>query len=95
MAAAPAGERRVLFFRCWTRKEAVLKALGVGLTVSLDRIEVSATANECRLLAIDNDLGHPEDWTLIDLVPADRYAAAIAFQNGPAAVSTYAWAAEL
>ena len=35
------------------------------------------------------------EMTLVDLVPAERYAAAIAFQNGPATVSTYAWTAEL
>jgi 4'-phosphopantetheinyl transferase len=95
LAAAPLDERRVLFFRCWTRKEAVLKELGVGLTVSLDRIEVSSSADDCRLLVIDKDLGSPRDWTLVDLVPAPRYAAAVAFRNGPATVRTYAWAAKL
>jgi 4'-phosphopantetheinyl transferase len=92
LAAVPADERRVLFFRCWTRKEAVLKALGVGLTVSLDRIEVSAD-RDCRLLSIDQTLGRPTDWTLVDLVPAERYAAALAFQNGPATVRSFTWAA--
>jgi 4'-phosphopantetheinyl transferase len=94
LAAAPCGERKVRFFRCWTRKEAVLKALGVGLTVSLDQIEVSATTDDCRVLDIDRDLSRPDDWTLFDLVPAERYVAAVAFQEGPATVSTYAWAAE-
>lgn len=93
LAAAPAEQRRVLFFKCWTRKEAVLKALGVGLTVSLDRIEVSPD-DDCRLLAIDIRLGSPKDWTLVDLVPAERYAAAVAFRDGPAAVETYTWATE-
>lgn len=31
-AQLPAGERTAFFYRCWTRKEACLKALGVGLT---------------------------------------------------------------
>jgi 4'-phosphopantetheinyl transferase len=32
--------RRDLFLRCWTRKEAVVKAVGVGLAADLCRIEV-------------------------------------------------------
>lgn len=36
----PPEERNELFLRCWTRKEAVVKAVGVGLAAELCRIEV-------------------------------------------------------
>lgn len=36
----PPGDRRAAFLRCWTRKEAVVKAVGVGLAADLCRIEV-------------------------------------------------------
>lgn len=32
--------RREVFLRCWTRKEAVVKAVGIGLAADLTRIEV-------------------------------------------------------
>jgi 4'-phosphopantetheinyl transferase len=40
---APSSERHRVFLACWTRKEAVLKNIGAGLTLDPRRIRVGAT----------------------------------------------------
>jgi 4'-phosphopantetheinyl transferase len=67
------------FFRCWTRKEAYLKARGAGLQIPLDSFSVSLLP------------GQPPDflggvdpcWKLTAFVAAEGYPAAIAYDGAP------------
>ena len=45
LAEAPALERDRVFLRCWTRKEACLKALGSGLSISPETFEGGTTSD--------------------------------------------------
>lgn len=49
MNTAPAASRDTAFLRCWTRKEACLKAIGTGLSVPPDRFEAGADGGEREL----------------------------------------------
>jgi 4'-phosphopantetheinyl transferase len=77
----PPAERRAAFFRCWTRKEAFIKALGEGLSHPLDRFDVTLTDDQsAAVLQIDGDAVAAAAWTLLHLDPADEYVGAVAIK---------------
>ncbi len=75
-------ERRTeAFFHAWTRKEACLKALGVGLSYGLDRVEVTIRPEDpVRLLRLDGEEKQAAPWSLLALVPAPGYVGALALK---------------
>jgi 4'-phosphopantetheinyl transferase len=65
------------FYRCWTRKEAILKAEGVGLHRALDSFDVGLLADvPAELLGTREEFSYP--WKLYDLSPAAGSIAALA-----------------
>jgi len=66
------------FYACWTRKEAYIKAIGMGLTMPLDRFTVSLAPNEdARLLWVAGQPQEPERWQMRALTPPTGYAATL------------------
>ena len=39
--ALPEGKRPLAFYHCWTAKEALLKALGLGVSFGMEQIEIA------------------------------------------------------
>lgn len=75
------------FYRCWTRKEAILKGEGVGLNVPLDGFDVSLLPGKlAELLQTRSSARLHHRWILHDLRPAERAAAALAVASAEAKV---------
>lgn len=72
-------ERNEAFFRCWTRKEAFIKALGEGLSKPLDSFRVSLLPEApAASVYVAGDPAATAKWSLHSLVPAEGYVAALA-----------------
>ncbi|MHC9237349.1 4'-phosphopantetheinyl transferase family protein [Pseudooceanicola sp. 502str34] len=73
------------FFRIWTRKEAVVKAVGPGLSMPLSDFDVTqAPGAGAAITRIETPLapGGPADWSLTDLDTGKGMAGALALCAG-------------
>ncbi|MEC7584666.1 MAG: 4'-phosphopantetheinyl transferase superfamily protein [Planctomycetota bacterium] len=69
-------DRLAAFYRCWTRKEAFVKALGTGSPALLRAFDVSLD-EEPRFLAF-REGAEERDWGVWDVSPGPGYVAAVA-----------------
>lgn len=82
LAAIAAEQKTEAFFNCWTRKEAYIKARGVGLSFPLDQFDVSfAPDAPPALLGNRRDATEVSRWSFEELSPADGYAAALTVEG--------------
>jgi len=86
MRGLPATLRRQAFFKCWTSKEAFLKAKGTGLSGALDEVEISLGSDEqVRITA------NVPNWWLFEVAPIANYEAALVVANAPSPIRYYRW----
>lgn len=78
--ALPNTQQVAAFFRCWTRKEAYIKAIGRGLSQPLDGFDVTlAPEVPPALLRADGD--DASRWSLSDIDVGNDYAAALVVEG--------------
>ncbi|MGX2996431.1 4'-phosphopantetheinyl transferase family protein [Streptomyces sp. JNUCC 64] len=83
LEAVPSGERSAAYHTYWTRKEAILKAVGRGISSSLRGISVSGPDAPAELTHGNGDFA-PSDIAMSDLRPGPGYTAALAVETrGP------------
>ena len=82
----PKEEQTNGFFRCWTRKEAYIKAKGKGMSIPLDSFAVSLSPEDtASLLWVQDHSEKPAHWTLRELGVDSDFAACVAAEFQPAA----------
>ena len=82
------------FFSIWTRKEAYLKANGMGLLAPLDAFDVSVGRDvPAKLLRVANDAHEVSRWWMAHLEPVDGFIGALAVEGKPIAAHCWTWSA--
>jgi 4'-phosphopantetheinyl transferase len=77
LRSLPAVSHNEAFFRCWTRKEAYVKAVGDGLSRPLDAFDVTFAPGDAPALRIDGDDNETRHWALYALDVPRGYAGAL------------------
>jgi 4'-phosphopantetheinyl transferase len=76
-------KRQEAFVACWTRKEAFLKATGVGMSYPLTEFSVTVDPlGPAALCEVRGDSDIVNRWSLADVLPGEGYRGALAYEGG-------------
>jgi 4'-phosphopantetheinyl transferase len=91
LVAVSEDQRQEAFFACWTRKEAFLKATGMGLMYPLSAFSVSVDPDgPAELLEFGEDGNTAAQWSMKDIKAGEGFKGALAWTGG-ARVEFWEW----
>lgn len=85
LSGQPGGRRSASFLRIWTAKEAVLKALGTGLSYPLEAVEIDIAGDGARIVSIGGEVAR--GWALRQWRLADSHVETVAVRTDGCPVS--------
>ena len=92
LRSLPTADRLEAFFNCWTRKEAYIKARGDGLSLPLNRFDVSLAPGEpAALVSTPGDPPEAYRWSLKALSPGPGYVGALAVRGYSWRLKCWQW----
>jgi len=91
LEALPQSLRLAGFFKCWARKEAFIKARGMGLSIPLDSFDVSPIQGETVALIRTANSAYLSNWRVEDLNIDPGSAAALAADGRDWKVALWNW----
>lgn len=90
LRSLPWKQQRRAFFAAWTRKESYLKAIGAGISESMQSVEVSlAPEASAKFLKLPGLGG--QSWQLLHLDPAPGYVGSLAVEGSDLNVRCLRW----
>jgi 4'-phosphopantetheinyl transferase len=82
LSALPLDRRSLAFLACWTRKEAFIKALGLGFSCPLDAFDVTIDPDApARITRIEDRIDRVANWAMQAFTPYPCYIAAVAYRQ--------------
>ncbi|MHC4618924.1 MAG: 4'-phosphopantetheinyl transferase family protein [Planctomycetota bacterium] len=94
LISLPRNQRLEAFFNCWTRKEALVKAVGNGLSAPLHVFDVTLVPDKpAVLLEHRKKPTEAQRWSLHHLVPGTDYVSALAVEGRCCRLQRWDWVA--
>ncbi|MEO8573684.1 MAG: 4'-phosphopantetheinyl transferase superfamily protein [Pyrinomonadaceae bacterium] len=92
LRSLPPVQQSEAFYRCWTKKEAYINAIGQGFSYGVDQFDVSLSPEERPELLVSDD-SKPERivWQLREISLSSAYAAALAAEGSGWSLSFSEW----
>lgn len=94
LLALPPEQHQAAFYRCWSGKEALLKAWGTGLSTPLDQFSVRVAPGEVGVRAIDLPEWSDYPWTLYAVTVPEGYVATVAVPGVATRINARTWPAD-